>query len=85
MPLRTLLPSMPAQKRSKRPARNRAAPSAPRPGKRELTHADVVAGNEQRREQIKQIDRTGERKPDQTGDTANIRQNTSNVNRKQMR
>ena len=76
---------MPAQKRSKRSPRDKAAPPVSRPRQRELTHADVVSGNERRREQIKQIDRTGERKPDQTGDTANIRQNTSNVNRKQMR
>jgi hypothetical protein len=78
---------MPAQKRTKRSstAKNVAGGTPPQPGRRELTHADVVSGNERRREQIKQIDRTGERQPEQRGDTANIRQNTSNVNRKHMR
>lgn len=72
-----------ALRREKNNARNDGAKSPPKSARqKELTHADVVAGNDREREQIKQIDRTGERNPDQQGGTANIRQNTSNVNQK---
>jgi hypothetical protein len=77
-----------ALRRENNSARTGEAKSQPKspqpksPKQKELTHADVVAGNDREREQIKQVDRTGERNPAQQGDTANIRQNTSNVNQK---
>ena len=71
--------------RAVRPVTDPETSASERRGKRELTHADVVTGNEQRREQIKQVDQGGKPDPRQQGDSANIRQNTRNVNRRGMR